>query len=530
LKTELPDPSRIRTLLSRYSPVRLAAATDHLDPRDRQALGQLIDAAGWINRIYWKQRSVDGWSLRQRVGGLAGEQARQLQRLLDINFGPWDGFSGDEPFWGNERRPPGGDFYPPDLTRAEFQRYLDHHPEQRRALLSHTTLVRRQGDRLLTISYEQAYREELAQVAHHLRAAGELVSHARFGAFLRARALGLLTGSLGESEAGWIDVADSPIDIAIGPYEVYDDELMGLKASYEATVMVRHPTTERLLQYETVAGELERHLPGVVAPPPTRRRFVVGVYDVVYAAGMTNMGGKAMAATLPNDERVRSEVGARLLLFQNVIAAKFEPILAPLAARVLHPEQASGLSAEAFLVHTLLHEMAHAVSGSFVMDGGPPRTINEALQERYSTVEECRADLVGQLFLDLLVRRGTLPAGLGPGAAITVVASTVRSLRFGVGDDHSRGAAIILSHLLRTGVVRLGADDRLDVDAAGVSREVGALAARVHGITVRGDYAAAGDLIDALGSMPAGLERLLRRCEDVPVDLEFVFEDSAGLG
>ena len=526
----LPDPVLVNNLLSRYSPVRLTARTDHLKTGDRRALTKLVEAATWINRIYWKQRSPDGWRLKQRISRLPGKEARQLERLLDINYGPWDGFDDDRPFWGNKRRPSGGQFYPPDLTRDEFERYLERHPRERDALLSHTTIVRRRGRRLVAIPYEELHKDALQHVARNLREASELATHRGFREFLRVRARDLVHGPLAESERRWIGVGDSPIDIAIGPYEVYDDALMGLKASYEATVMVRHPLTDELAELESAAPDLERRLPGAVSRSRSRRTFAIGVYDVAYAAGMTNMGSKAIAATLPNDERVRTDVGARLLLFRNVIAAKFAPILEPLAARILGEDQRSHVREDAFLAHTLLHEMAHAVGRNFVLgQRGAERTINEALRERYSAIEECRADLIGLVFLDTLMRRRILPRTMRKAAAVTFVTGLIRTLRFGTGDDHSRGAAIILSQLLRTEAVSLNAYERLLVDARHFWVEIDALAQRVHGIAVHGDYGGAGKVLDDLGVIPATIAPLLPRLTDVPVDVEFVFEDSPGL-
>ncbi len=527
MKIDLPDASRIRELLRQYASVRLDVAADHLDKKDRQALRRLIESASWIDRIYWKQRSEDGWRLKQMISESVDPDSQRLKRLIDLNFGPWDNFDNDRPFWGDRPRPLGGSLYPSDLTRGEFEQYVARHPEQRQALLSHTTLVRRYGNRLVAIAYEKAYKKELAHVARGLVEASDLVTHAGFAAFLRARAHDLVTGSTQESDKRWMDVADSPIDIAIGPYEVYDDTLLGRKTSYEATVMVRHPMTERIAQFEAVASELESRLPGAVAPSPNRRRVVIGVYDVAYAAGLTNMGGKAIAATLPNDERFRTEVGARLLLFRNVVSAKFAPILQPLAQRLLKPDQIGLVREDAFVAHTLLHEMAHALAACFVRDGviATERTANEALRERYSTIEECRADLMGLVFLDLLTRRGLFMPTMSEAAAVTFVVSGVRTLRFGAGDDYSRGGAITLSHLLRKGAVKPETDGRLIVNVDGVHRGVGELAETLQRITASGDYDAAGHLIGDLGMLPPEIARLLPDLVDIPVDLEFVFDN-----
>jgi hypothetical protein len=381
---------------------------------------------------------------------------------------------------------------------------------------------------LIAEPYHQAYKHELSHVAEALEQASQHATHDGFKKFLRARADGLLRGSLQESEMLWIDVSDSPIDIAIGPYEVYDDGVRGVKASYEATVLVRHRMTESLAEFHKVAPELERGLPGAVASAQSLRKFRIGVYDVAYAAGMTNMGGKAIAATLPNDEEVRSKVGARLLLFRNVISAKFAPILHRLGEQILAPDQLDLLREDAFLYHTLLHEMAHATSECFVREGNriTARSINEALKERYSTIEECRADLIGFVFLDLLARQNFLSPKLGDAAAVTFVVNHVRSLRFGTGNDYGRGAAIILSHLKDRGSLKADNSGRLAVDVQGIQEGVADLAAAVQDIAVRGDYPTAGRLIDH-GVLPAEIETLLPRLKDIPVDLEFIFDRSS---
>jgi len=521
---DFPDPSLIRNLLSRYAPVRLNVSVDHLAEGDLSALGKLVEAASWIDRIHWKQRSEKGWQLMRSVAHLRTESSQELERLLKINFGPWDNLDNDRPFWGTQRRSSGGNFYPVDLTREEVEEYLLQYPEQRDSLLSHTTLVRRHGKYLVTIPYEEAYKEELSQIANCLKQAGELATDSKFRTFLRVRARDLVTGSLGESETLWIDASDSPIDIAIGPYEVYDDALLGIKSSYEATVMVRHPLTERVAEFETVARELERSLPGAVGPAH-QRRFRIGVYDVVFTGGMTNMGGKAVAATLPNDEGVRLSVGARLLLFRNVISAKFSPIIKPLGERILRKDQGDLVQEDAFVYHTLLHEMAHALSTGFIRgnDRESNESINAALRERYSTIEECRADLFGMVFLRFLVKRGFLPQEISAPASGTFVVNNIRMLRFGTGDDYSRSAGIILSHLIRAGSVKVEYTGELSIDAEGVHRDVMELASTVQNIAIRGDYEAAGNLIERFSSIPREIDSLLPRLADIPIDLEFIW-------
>jgi hypothetical protein len=181
---------------------------------------------------------------------------------------------------------------------------------------------------------------------------------------------------------------------------------------------------------------------------------------------------------------------------------------------------------DAFLFLTLLHETGHALSSGFVESNTQQtvETIKSALGERYSTIEECRADLLGSFLLSFLAQHGVLPQHIRSAAPTTFVAHTIRAVRFGVKSDHARAAAIILSHLFRAKAIRK--DGRsLSVDAARTESAVRNLAAEVQSITYRGDYDGAGRLIQELGTVPREIAELLVRTKDVPIDLEFVFDN-----
>lgn len=528
LSADYPEPALLDRLLRQYATVQLSANIESLSDGDQRALRHLVEAARWVDRIYWKQRSEIGWALKQRLSA-SRHVPSDLRRLVDLGFGPWDVFDNDRPFWGDVGLPPGGNHYPADLTRDELDRYLAGHEDDREALLSPTTQVVREGAELVAVPYSNAFREELHNVADALIRASREATHPGFARFLLARAEGLRSGSLWQSEAEWIDVGDSVIDIAIGPYEVYHDGLLGLKRSYEATVLVRHPFSNRLAELEAVTGELASMLPGAVAPLHERQRVVIGVYDVVFAAGATNIGAKPVAAMLPNDETVRREHGSRLLLFRNVMSAKFAPILKPIAERTMRLDQSTLVQQDAFVLHTLFHEMAHALVARADADEeheGSGPTANERLRERYSTIEECRADLVGLVFLQRLAHRGAFSADVALQAVVTFVAGCLRVLRFGRDSDYARAAAITLSHLLASGAIEQDREDRLVVDVARTVAAVVDLAKQVQAIATDGDYEDAGALVARLGSLPRGIAAALAKLDGLPIDLAFTFDPS----
>jgi hypothetical protein len=359
--------------------------------------------------------------------------------------------------------------------------------------------------------------------------ASELTTSESFRAFLQSRAKEITTDSLTQSDELWVQTAGSSIDLVIGPYEVYDDGLLGIKTSYEAIVMVLHPMTFQLREFEAVAARLEHRLPGVVSSSEARPSVAIGVYDAIWVAGMTNMGSKLIAATLPNDEFVRAKFGSRLLLFRNVISAKFTPILVPLARRVLSREQLNLVQESPFLYHTLLHEMAHALSTGFVSRGSTVSddTIHQSLREYYSTIEECRADLVGMVFLDLLADSGFLPDRLRTPAIVTFVVNILRIVRFGGGEDHGRAAAVTLSHLLRSKALMIDNDRKLSINTEMARNTIGRLAEHIQDIAVNGKYEDAAELVMKFAAVPSEIQSILQSVEeDVPTDLEFVQDPS----
>ena len=55
---------------------------------------------------------------------------------------------------------------------------------------------------------------------------------------LSLRAKAFLSDDYYASDVAWMEL-DAPIDITIGPYETYNDELFGYKAAFEAYVTLR---------------------------------------------------------------------------------------------------------------------------------------------------------------------------------------------------------------------------------------------------------------------------------------------------
>src|SRR5260370_25979025 len=95
--TEVPERAQIDRLLARYAEVRLVV-DNALQPGDRQALSKLVEAAAWIDRIYWRQRFADKPLLNTFFSCVARTENFYLQRLVMLNFGPLDMFDNNRAF------------------------------------------------------------------------------------------------------------------------------------------------------------------------------------------------------------------------------------------------------------------------------------------------------------------------------------------------------------------------------------------------------------------------------------------------
>jgi hypothetical protein len=130
-----------------------------LSDNERQVVAKLIEASRFIDEIYWRQVAEENPALRTRLAAQAS--ASPLDRAgfdyFVANKGRWDRLAQDEPFiepFGPAgHKPEGAAFYPPDMTKEELERYVAAHPEQKESLEGLFTVVRRQGDRLVTIPY-----------------------------------------------------------------------------------------------------------------------------------------------------------------------------------------------------------------------------------------------------------------------------------------------------------------------------------------------------------------------------------------
>jgi hypothetical protein len=523
----------IRARLQAYAPVRLQVDLSTLPAGERDAVGKLLRAVAAADAIYWKQMGPQALEARTATLQATDPTGALYRDFVAINYGPFDIRNDMERFLDTPTggvRLPGAGFYPPDMTKEEFDERLKAHPDLRGAFEKMNTVLRRVDGVLLAIPYEQIYRDDLEPAAEALRQAAQDVSSPSLRRYLSMRAAALLSGDYHASDVAWLEVKDNLIDTVIGPIETYEDRLFGFKAAYEGAVLVKDVRGSRALDvYLGQMDALQRALPvdEKYRKGSAGKGNVLEVLNVVRFGGDFNAGIKTVAASLPNDERVIQEHGARKQIYRNVLEAKFDVILQPIAAALVAKKETATVTRDAFVTNVLLHELSHTLGADYVA-GQANLTVRKALRDRYGAIEEAKADVVGLYDLRTLRAQEILTDDEVREGDLTWLASLFRSVRFGTEEAHGLANAVQLGFLMHEGAILF--DPKRGEFALHEKRldpALSALAKELLEIEGSGDYDRASRFLKQYGSLDPQVREALKKIASVPVDVTFTTPDVA---
>ena len=510
--------------LARFAPTKMEADLGALSAEDVKVLALVVRASRHLDDVFLRQVWAGNPELAAKIAGwTAGAKPRQAAAhdYFWLNFGPWDRLEEMEPFLGDQPHPPGAGYYPEDLSREEFEVYLAAHPEQKEALTSTLTVVRRQGDGLVAVPYSEAYREQLTPAADLLRQAAAATANESLKSFLALRADAFGSDDYYASDVAWMDL-DAPVEVTIGPYETYEDELFGYKAAFESFVTVTLPAESAALEgFKSELPWLERNLPITNEFKNLNRgtESPIRVVDLVATAGEASSGVMTLAYNLPNDERVREAKGSKKVLMRNVIRAKYDQILVPIAQRVLAADQLDHVTFDAYFAETLHHELGHGLGPGKIVVDGRPTEVRLELKDLYSTLEEAKADVMGVYDILALVDKGVIDRALADSLEPTYVAGLFRSARFGVGEAHGQGVVAQFNYLQGKGALAVDADGRFRGVPEKFPAAIRDLLHDMLMLQAKGDYAGTAQFLERYGTPSASLLAAIERLKDVPVDI-----------
>ena len=515
----------IETQHAKLAPVELTADLSRLPAGEIEAVKRIVKAAQQMDDLFLLQVFEDNPRMLRELEKTQNAEEAPYLDFFKIMFGPWDRLDEDSPFVNDAPKPPRANFYPKDMTQEEFTAWLDAHPDDREAFESEFTMIRRKGDRLVAIPYPEFFDKHVKKTAQLLREAAGLTGDETLKTFLNSRADAFLSNDYYQSDMDWMDLTGD-IELVIGPYEEYEDNLFGYKAAYEAFVcIVDQEESEKLEKITHYLNEMEEGLP----IPDEHKNFDRGasspikVVNEIFTGGDTKAGIQTSAFNLPNDERVREAKGSKKVMLKNVMRAKFDKCWIPIVNTVLAERELKRVSFDAYFNHVLMHEMSHALGPGQITVNGRETTVNRELKELYSTIEECKADVLGMYTAQFLIDKSVFPAGLERELYASNLGGMFRSIRFGIDSAHGGGVAIQLNYYIDKGVVRILEDGRFSVNDRGMKRAVRDLARELLLIQAKGDYDGAKRLIEKYKNVRPGVQAALDKLKDVPVDIRPIY-------
>jgi len=566
---EATDMQAVRDRLEAFAPFELRYDDSRLSEAEKKAIERLVRAGRLVDRIFLEQMFPGNdeifRSLRERYREQPTAENRALLEYFWLNKGPYDLSSDEAP---NERfldgpgipaeLDPGRGFYPPGTTLEKLDAWLETlDAPQRNLATSDFTVIRGaagSGHRFEAVPYSAAYRESLEPLAGELVEAAAILD-GTLARFLSARADALRTNDYEASEALWIrlngpkDDSGSNLDVTIGPYENYMDEIQKQKAAFQFYLTVLRPDkTEAMQLFREHVHAMDEYLwerfqqtygrEGVVRWVPPGDDVTLVAVDVAYAAGMGNQSFQTLGFNLPNIAAWQERYGTKKVMLMNVLDGKFEKILRPIADRVLDPKHAPDVVSHLFTDNTVRHEVAHGIGPStlLVTDGGErSETVTDAagrevrarrvdvrdrLKRYYSAFEEAKAEVVSLLFGYWLEEKGLVDAEYTRRMASTYVASTFRTIRFGATSDHARGKVFEFNRLTDYGAIHFDRG-RFRIDHTRFPAAVDKLAMDILAVQVFGDVESAAFLLRTDGHPRRNVRVALETIEaaDIPVDL-----------
>ena len=516
--------------IARFAPTTLTADTSNLSAKDKLALQKTIEAAKLLDPLFLRQVWSGNAAIEKKLLADKTPAGRQRLHYFYINDGPWSRLDNKEPFIDGAPRekPPGAAAYPDDMTKDEFNRWVETlSPEEKQKATGFFYVIRRGNDgKLMSVPYSQAYREYLEPAAKLLREAAALTTNKTLSSFLSKRADAFSSDEYYESDVAWMDL-DAPIEVTIGPYETYEDELFSYKASFEAYVTLRDDAeSAKLARFSQHLQELEDNLP--IDPkyrnPKLGAAAPIRVVNEVFASGEGNSGVQTAAYNLPNDERVVKEKGSKRVMLKNVQDAKFNKTLVPISRVVLEPAQLATLSFDSFFTHILCHELMHGLGPHNIKLDGQDTTVRKQLKDLYSSIEEAKADATGLWALQYMIDKGIIEKSMERTLYTTFLASMFRSVRFGITEAHGRGVALQFNYLTDEGAIKYNAaNGTFSVEQSKIKDAVKKLTQDLLTLEAEGSYDKAKAMLDKFAVIRPEMQQALDNLKDVPVDIEPVF-------
>ncbi len=505
--------SEMQQKVEEYAYFDLTADLSKLSESERKLLPIFFEIGQIMDDLFWEQTFGDETLLDTITDPWVKEFAL-------INYGPWDRLDAEKPFVsGYGPRPATANYYPQDITRAEYDAFADPLKSSH-----YTILTRDENGNLKTVGYYEAYKEKLDRVCELLDQAIEITDNPSMKKYLVERKKSLQTNDYYPSDMAWMDLRNSNLDFVFGPIENYDDAFNSVKTSWEAFVLVKDvDASTKLAKFVQMLPQLQKELPC----DPAHKNYVPGtssdmnLYDVVFYGGDCNAGGKTIAINLPNDDRVQAKKGSRRFQLRNAMQAKFDKIMKPIGEMIIEPSEQSNLSFDAFFWNVTFHEVAHGLGVKQTING--KGSVDEAMQTENSSWEEAKADIIGLNLVCNLIEKGEISDITVEEAITTYIVGLLRSVRFGASEAHGIANMMCYNYMFENGAFTRNGNGTYHINYEKARKAMEGWIALILKTQATGDFAFASQYRKDHGTIGPDLQKDLNRINKagIPRDIRF---------
>ncbi|MGE5340096.1 MAG: dipeptidyl-peptidase 3 family protein [Candidatus Omnitrophota bacterium] len=518
-------------------PIEVSYDPSKYSNNEIKTLTLLVRASRAMDSIFLKQVYSKNVEIKQAIKEMYRQnpKIKPLMNYFNLNFGPFDRLENDKPFINlNEKKLPGANYYPEDITKEEFESHIKANPGDEKNFTSPYTVIVRKDGKLTAVPYSEYYKKDLEKAAQYLRDAAKAVPNPSLKKYLRSRADAFLSNDYFQSDIDWMDLNDHKIEVVIGPYEVYEDGLFNYKAAFESFVSVVDPEESKKMEKVAKAlDDMEKNLP---VADKYKKEFKHGksspilVVDELYTGGEAKCSVQTSAFNLPNDERVRELKGSKKIMLKNVSEAKFRKSLLPIASKALTKKDYANVSFGGYFSFLLMHEVSHGLGPGNIVKDGKPTTVAKELKELNSAIEEAKADILGLWNCLYLAKKGIFARNIDKELYPSYLGGLFRVMRFGANEAHGIGCALQLNYLMeKKGIICDKTTGQFQIDPKNIVNAVKQLATELLEIESAGDYARAKQLLDKYKNIPMEAQFVLNQVTEVPTDILPVFTLDADL-
>jgi len=215
-------------------------------------------------------------------------------------------------------------------------------------------------------------------------------------------------------------------------------------------------------------------------------------------------------------------------MLKNIMEAKFNKVLVPIASRAIDEKLVPQISFDPFFTHILAHELMHGLGPQNITVNGKSTTVRESMKEIHSALEEAKADISGLFLLQYLIDKGDISKSYEEKLYATYLAGAFRSVRFGINESHGKGMALQFNYLLDQGAVRYNAQTgKFGMDTEKMKAAMKKLTGEIMTLQAEGNYDGAKAMIDRYAGIRPEMQKILDTLDDIPTDIEPLYT-SAG--